>query len=275
MSLIHEGPETQPLDTQADEFQRLVEPLAPPAAPEAPKRWPLLVVATVIVAVVIVGGVWWLLSSTVSQNDYDEVVGELTATELALEESEQALSGSDAALSSAQQWLEETERALAIAENDVASAEADLSDAVETVAAYEEGTIAFWALVLEQGVGFDVEDADCIATEIVSSGGPETMAVFSEFALSGADAVPPLTFMGGVFDAMGACGVAGPDVPPTASEAEPQALRDECATGSGAACDALYFSSPLGSDDELFGATCGGRYTLDEAPPLCEGAIGT
>lgn len=37
-------------------------------------------------------------------------------------------------------------------------------------------------------------------------------------------------------------------------------LTDECATGAGVSCDALYFVSPVGSDYEFFGATCGGRF---------------
>jgi len=36
-------------------------------------------------------------------------------------------------------------------------------------------------------------------------------------------------------------------------------LRDECAGDDMFACDLLYLYSPIGSDDEEFGATCGGR----------------
>lgn len=37
------------------------------------------------------------------------------------------------------------------------------------------------------------------------------------------------------------------------------ALYDACAAGDGTACDDLYWSSPLGSEYEQFGTTCGGR----------------
>lgn len=37
------------------------------------------------------------------------------------------------------------------------------------------------------------------------------------------------------------------------------ALRDECAVGDMAACDDLYFASPIDSDDEAYGETCGDR----------------
>jgi len=35
-------------------------------------------------------------------------------------------------------------------------------------------------------------------------------------------------------------------------------LREACADGDFAACDDLWLQSPIGSDDELFGSTCGG-----------------
>ena len=37
------------------------------------------------------------------------------------------------------------------------------------------------------------------------------------------------------------------------------ALHEECAAGDMDACDELYFESPVGSDEEEFGSTCGGR----------------
>jgi hypothetical protein len=41
------------------------------------------------------------------------------------------------------------------------------------------------------------------------------------------------------------------------------ALWDECAAGSGEACDSLFFDSPIGSMYEAFGNTCGNRPELD------------
>lgn len=37
------------------------------------------------------------------------------------------------------------------------------------------------------------------------------------------------------------------------------ALRSDCASGDMLACDMLFAYSPLGSDDESFGASCAGR----------------
>ncbi len=41
------------------------------------------------------------------------------------------------------------------------------------------------------------------------------------------------------------------------------ALWDDCAGGSGDACDSLFFDSPIGSMYEAFGNTCGNRPELD------------
>lgn len=40
---------------------------------------------------------------------------------------------------------------------------------------------------------------------------------------------------------------------------DPASMRQECADGDMFSCDALYAYSPLGSDDEQFGWTCGDR----------------
>jgi hypothetical protein len=55
-----------------------------------------------------------------------------------------------------------------------------------------------------------------------------------------------------------------PDVPvgpppPAGPPTTLDQLRRECADGYGASCDALFDEAPFGSDDERFGATCGGR----------------
>ncbi|MEO1062237.1 MAG: hypothetical protein AAFZ07_12525 [Actinomycetota bacterium] len=50
------------------------------------------------------------------------------------------------------------------------------------------------------------------------------------------------------------------------------ALWDDCANGDGAACDDLYFDSPLGSAYETFGETCGDR--VEAAAELCADQIG-
>jgi len=59
--------------------------------------------------------------------------------------------------------------------------------------------------------------------------------------------------------------VPAPDAEPEAVEPAPAdedplaSLRTACAAGDAQACDSLWAQSPVGSEDELFGATCGGR----------------
>jgi hypothetical protein len=44
-----------------------------------------------------------------------------------------------------------------------------------------------------------------------------------------------------------------------------ESLTQECYQGSGLSCDVLYAVSPVGSDYETYGATCGYRYSPDIA----------
>jgi hypothetical protein len=53
-----------------------------------------------------------------------------------------------------------------------------------------------------------------------------------------------------------------------------EGFRQSCASGDMAACDALFYISEVGSDDEAFGATCGGRSTED-VEGLCEETFGS
>lgn len=56
-------------------------------------------------------------------------------------------------------------------------------------------------------------------------------------------------------------GGADPDVDTRGDDPVLDALWDRCVDGDGQACDDLYFESPLGSDYERFGDTCGDRFT--------------
>lgn len=71
----------------------------------------------------------------------------------------------------------------------------------------------------------------------------------------------------------GEAGEAGdPDEPPSLDDPELDALAEECFEGSGQACDDLFFQTDVGSPEEEYGNTCGGRF--DESPGLCAEAIG-
>ena len=51
------------------------------------------------------------------------------------------------------------------------------------------------------------------------------------------------------------------------------ALWDACEDGDGQACDDLFWDSPIGSEYETFGDTCGYRFTEEDAPVSCVDAI--
>lgn len=51
------------------------------------------------------------------------------------------------------------------------------------------------------------------------------------------------------------------------------ALWDSCEAGDGQACDDLFFDSPVGSEYENFGSTCGLRFALGNGPLFCAGEI--
>lgn len=55
------------------------------------------------------------------------------------------------------------------------------------------------------------------------------------------------------------------------ADEELDALWVDCERGSGAACDELFDRSPLGSDYETFGATCGNRGAEPECAPVYPG----
>ena len=57
-------------------------------------------------------------------------------------------------------------------------------------------------------------------------------------------------------------------------DAELDALWDACEDGNGAACDELFWGSPVDSEYETFGNTCGGLFAEDEVPLSCEEEIG-
>jgi S1-C subfamily serine protease len=59
-------------------------------------------------------------------------------------------------------------------------------------------------------------------------------------------------------ESYGGCARSAPAPPPAPSSSFAD-LRAACAAGDMTACDDLYWQTPVGSDDEHFGSTCGGR----------------
>jgi len=67
-------------------------------------------------------------------------------------------------------------------------------------------------------------------------------------------------------------GGATPDVNAYGDDPAFDALYDQCEAGDAVACDDLFWTSPLGSEYEAFGNTCGNRF--DTPPMSCEEAMG-
>ena len=117
--------------------------------------------------------------------------------------------------------------------------------------------------------------------ELIEADGAATLLSIFSGALDspGADSSPFLLLGAGMLEASVACDVSfdalGGGSTGTDYGDDPvlDALWDDCVAGSGSACDQLYFQSPLLSEYERFGATCGDRFELSEAPQFCEGSI--
>ncbi|WP_229023186.1 DUF2510 domain-containing protein [Actinomarinicola tropica] len=123
-----------------------------------------------------------------------------------------------------------------------------------------------------QAQGIDEEAADCLAGELADEFSESRAEELSE----GGEMTEAET--AAVFSAISECGGFGDlDLDPddiASEEGETygdnptlDALWDACEGGDGQACDDLYFQSPLGSEYEEFGDTCGGRFEAGEV--LC------
>lgn len=129
---------------------------------------------------------------------------------------------------------------------------------------------------LQSAPGIAEEDARCFAERFLAGfegdlagladdpeaafSDPAAIAdLFDVFAECGID-IADLAGAGG-FPGLGEVPGTGGDQPSTYGD-DPQldALWDACEAGDGQACDDLYFQSPIGSEYERFGDTCGGRF---------------
>lgn len=153
-------------------------------------------------------------------------------------------------------------------------------DYEELSAQYEEADLArsdfvdMMAAMFGYQFGVEELNARCMAEIMVSEG--RIGEAFAGVLAGTSDQAAAMSFGLEMMQAGEDCGVplnVFPDaVQPGFSYGDNPALDDLydlCASGSGAACDQLYWLSPVGSDYEQFGATCGNRYEVDEAPASC------
>ena len=109
--------------------------------------------------------------------------------------------------------------------------------------------------------GYSEEEAACVVDgtiaeygEFVLEPSPEQEAVLGQLLLDCA-----AEFGTGVGGSEATDLGDGPSTPAPGTDAALDALWNACAGGDGEACDTLYLESPVGSDYEDFGFTCGFR----------------
>lgn len=232
--------------------------------------WVTLVALALAVAAAVVMGVMWSNASS----DLDDTEAALDTASAELGKARSELTDATEELGQATSDLEESEARAEAAEREAESANelasSASSDADELEARFEglEDMLEI-AFSSDSNRPADTEAARCILDEVGIEG------VFASILIAGDPAIaaqfdPDL--LGSVGAAGIRCGgsleVLGPGDDPVLDE-----LYDACAGGDGAACDELFFTSPLGSEYERFAATCGDRFTLADAPLECAGAI--
>ncbi|MEO0492530.1 MAG: hypothetical protein AAF081_03850 [Actinomycetota bacterium] len=120
--------------------------------------------------------------------------------------------------------------------------------------------------------GFTDEQADCAMEKLDEIGiDPESI---TDEALGDAD--PPIEAV----EAVASCLLGDLDVDlnldtdgdGTLIDAQLDEWYAQCEAGDGAACDNLYFQSPIGSEYEAFGNTCGNR--IPEGALSCADELG-
>jgi hypothetical protein len=276
-------------------------PSVSPVATSSPSKrrfpWVTVVVGVVAVAAIVVLSLMFV-SAANDRDDADEALAEaqhdLDAAADDLADSEAALADSEAALASAESDLSDTEAALADTETALADTEAARDEAeaaqAEAEAArdeqeqradeYEAASAAFLAVTMGEGLGLDDGDAECLGQGLIDSLGADALGSLANAAAAADPDAEVAAFGVEMLRIAEDCGI-DPDALDDPSSTDPfaygddpelDALYDECAAGDAVACDDLYIDSPTGSEYELFGGTCGGRFEYSDTES-CEGRL--
>lgn len=207
-----------------------------------------------------------------AQRRLDDVAAQLSESEGRLSRTGDELTDTRAQLSQSEELLAET-----VEQNDELIENLDaktilLEDATEVRA----GVVDFLAASFIVGAGLEPTDSACVADFLVEERG--VAAVLTEFtgiAVRETTDAGLLSFGALILQAFEDCDV-DPDLLGGAAVGvnygdNPwlDGLYDDCGAGDGAACDRLYLVSPVGSEYELYGATCGARFEIGEAPLTC------
>ena len=235
-------------------------------------RWVALTVA--LVAVAVVGTLLFLYSQALG--DKSDVEDALALSQTKLAEAEADLAQADEALALSQTKLAEDEADLAQADEALALSQTKLAEDEADLAQADEAMVGFLTLTIgEAFADIDEETVGCITNSLYATHGVQiVLALLDSTQTSALDVTLGLDLIraseecGAPIDEMfSAPGFAYGDNPGL------DVLYDECAAGSGGACDALYSRSEFGSDYENFGATCGERLDLDPTRMFCAGNI--
>ena len=133
------------------------------------------------------------------------------------------------------------------------------------------------AAELAAETGLELSDAECILGEL------NDFEAFEAFGAEEADMSDEklMAAMSDLFDAFATCGISmetlaelgGMDDSavdePAIDELSSEAYRTDCGAGDMEACDLLFWTSDLGSDDEAFASTCGGTEPDGSSAGMC------
>jgi hypothetical protein len=248
-----------------------VAPVTTPSGAGRPWRWVMLALGVIAVAV----AAFSLVLYRQEGGERDDAEQALTESRSAQADAEDRADVAEARATEAEAARDESAARATEAETRTADAEAARDEAVEAEADYADAVADFLAFSTATGLAVDEADAACIADAVVDAVGPRTLDLLVDGTGELGDAL---------VDAAEDCGVDPADFEPVGdSPLEPgtrygdnpvlDALYDQCEAGDGAACDQLFKQSEIGSEYELFGFTCGGRFEEAEAPEVCEGTI--
>lgn len=260
-----------------------------PAHPRGGGGWRLTSFFVAGVALVALAGLGFLLVQ--ANEETSDVEASLAETEDELEQITSSLTGSQDAAAALEDQLATAQGQLDQSRDEVEAAKAELeaaSDQLDEAEQVRAGVIEFLAVSFTAGTGMSDSEGDCIANSMAESMGVGDLLAGT---LSAAEATFEGSEIGGDMVAFGlrlveaaeSCDVsmealAGGGLPAAVGNdygdsPALDALHDQCAAGTGAACDQLYFQSPAGSAYEQFAETCGERFSVNEAPFLCESSI--
>ncbi len=137
----------------------------------------------------------------------------------------------------------------------------DLSGTLDTL----HGGLGELADIVDEADG-DEDVADQLASEWEGSEDFGNAVIeFGQYAFDECGVGPDNTASTETTIAIADVEVGDPTEPPATDDPSFEALADECFAGDGAACDELYFATPIDSVEEAYGATCGGRVDNPQA----------